>query len=143
MDTAQLARMFFTGRNPQVFYWVKCVSSQSMLQLVVCLRAPLLSCSSDPNPLKFVHERVFPYPQPCLHDCQLLVWVKCSYPWGKVMALRWGIKTKKRKRRFIWGESEQATERLWSKSEDWKYLSQCYYCVPLKMHYAYYMTHYS
>lgn len=59
------------------------------------------------------------------------------------MALRWRIEMKKRKRRFIWGESEQATERLWSKSEDWKYLSQCYYCVPLKMHYAYYMTHYS
>lgn len=25
MDTVQLARMFFTGRNPQVFYWVKCL----------------------------------------------------------------------------------------------------------------------
>lgn len=52
MDTAQLARMFFTRRNPQVSHWVKRVSSQSMLQLVVCPRAPLLGCSSDPNPLK-------------------------------------------------------------------------------------------
>lgn len=52
MDTAQVVRMFFTGRNSQVFYWFKCVSSQSKLQLVVCLRAPLLGHSSDPNPLK-------------------------------------------------------------------------------------------
>lgn len=52
MDTAQVARMFFTGRNSQVFYWFKCVSSQSKLQLVVCLRAPLLGHGSDPNPLK-------------------------------------------------------------------------------------------
>lgn len=36
MDTAQGAKMFFfVGRNPQVFYWFKCVSSQCMLQLVV------------------------------------------------------------------------------------------------------------
>lgn len=52
MDTARVTRVFFTGRNPQVFCWFKCVSSQSMLQLVVCLRAPLMGCSSDPNPLK-------------------------------------------------------------------------------------------
>lgn len=52
MDTVQVARMFIMGRNSQVFYWFKCVSSQSMLQLMMCLRAPLLARSSDPNPLK-------------------------------------------------------------------------------------------
>lgn len=28
MDTAQLPRMFLRGRNPQVFCWFKCISSQ-------------------------------------------------------------------------------------------------------------------
>lgn len=35
MVAAHVAKMFFMGRNPQVFYWFKCISSQSMLQLMV------------------------------------------------------------------------------------------------------------
>lgn len=94
MDTAQVARMFFMGRNAQVFCWFKCVSSQSMLQLV-CLRAPLVGCSSAPNPPKCLFVAAWegvPVSPDCLHECQLLVWVKCSYMWGKVMVLRWELK---------------------------------------------------